>query len=947
MATMFGGVNDNSATQKLLNDLRSQIGQLKADQNRSTGDSGNAKGTDASGAKAAEQKKAAAALGWASTASPGFMSADDPFYIQVDAAMGDVYKAVNLVNAKRETLLKRVPGDPSHTARAEDIRELDGEIQTVTARITGIVTNLAELRRKVNSPAERFGVVDYNRGVATAKDDLMMLQVDQIAALIRKASRPVDPGTVVDGVETARIVEMSSFDYDGTTGDAVLRRYEELVARATALAAKVTLPQGYQETFEAAKANYKAAKAAAAAVLNAPGGNHLDYIRARMRFGNDVAALKEDIVRFADAFERQLKAALTFKGFCPGQPDAEKDLSRFITKDIPQLIASLLEAIDSASSLVASSTAALRKSVGAQGSAKITTELESLKTKLSDNKYAQESQEVIKNANLNRGNNGTYQSAVTKLQQLRRTEEELRKKILEIESKTKVVSKSIGSIPNSALYDQGIATIRAAALSYSKEVLEKSEKIKAKLECSRSESDEDNYKDLLDALMNRYTDSVYIHLLSSSVGKSLSEDASILATAGDGGVAGQTSLSYIYSSVNTSFATIRRGVFETHTSVADAVGKHATAWDSFNSDEAGVVYMFKVARIGTAALAAYVATKTFQKHYVFAMSRRSRTGPAYLPSGEPNPDASPPPDLKWFAGTFVLFDAIFNAILLLAAWFVLKLALGDKGQGVFYDLLFDTLIGMALTAASVLWICDIVQDKRYFEYRSAIPRAMRVVRQITTVVAAAHALVPYFFLVGPFNLLKRKRALGGASAGAGDGAGPGAGVDPATGVSLSIPDPGQAEDNAKAALRILRSVPENTGPKTTSPEAGRGDAEAAAAAAEAGKGKGKGEAEKAVAAEKSAEEKAAAAAEDKAVEEKAAAAEKADDKAVAPKSGQKTPLGIGVQARSREPEPPEKLLGSRPLPGAAKPPGPVPTPQAQGQGQAQGPGRGKPRGKGR
>jgi hypothetical protein len=919
---MFGGADGNK-TQKELNDLRSLLGQYRAEHNKALNYAG-VPYTGSPDAKASGSKNTTPVVAWSgSTTSPGFMSADEPFYIQVDAVMADVYKVMNLVNTKREALLKRIPGDPSYTALSEDIRSLDDEIQGVTARITAIVRDLAEARRKVNSPAERFSVVDYNRSVATSKDALMMLQLDDIASLVRRASRPVEAGTVADSVETARIVEMGSFDYDGTAGDAVLRRYEELVAQAADLAKKVSLPQGYRETFEAAKANYKAAKTAAVAVLNSPGGNHLDYIRARMRFGNDVSALKEDMVRFADAFERELKSALTFKGFCPGQPETEKELNRFVTKDIPQLIASLLEAVDSAGNLVASSTAALRKTVGAQGTAKITTELDNLKTKLTDIRYQLESQEVIKNANVNRGNNAAYQTAVAKIQKLRRDEEDLRKKITEVESKTKVVSKSIGSIPNTTLYDQGIASIRQAALSYSKEVLEKSEKIKAKLGCNRSESDEDNYKELLEALMNRYTDAVYIHLLSSSVGKSLSEDASILATAGDGGVAGQTSLSYIYSSVNSNFATIRRGISETHTSVAQSVGKHATAWDSFDKDEAGVIYLFKVARVGTAALAAFVATKTFQKQYIFAMSRRSQTGPAYLPSGEPNPDVTPPPDLKWFAGTFVLFESIFNVILLIAAWFVLKLALAENSQGVFYDMLFDTLIGMSLTAASVTWICDIVQDKKYFEYRSAIPRAMRVVRHITTVVAAAHALVPYFFLVGPFNLLKRKRALGGAGADKG--------VDPATGVSLTPPDPGQVEDTAKAALRILRTAPAPSGPRDS-----------------ASVDEAKAKADDAPAADKAAAaaEKAAAAA-----EKAAAAADKAagvgnktgaEDGAAEPKSREKTPLGIGIQARSRERDPPEKLLGSRPPPDAGKGQG-----QGQGQAQGQGQGRGKGRGKGR
>ena len=55
-------------------------------------------------------------------------------------------------------------------------------------------------------------------------------------------------------------------------------------------------------------------------------------------------------------------------------------------------------------------------------------------------------------------------------------------------------------------------------------------------------------------------------------------------------------------------------------------------------------------------------------------------------------------------------------------------------------------------------MADIVQDRRYFDYQLAAPRALRVMRQLCFTVSGVHAAVPYFYLSGPFYLHKQRTA---------------------------------------------------------------------------------------------------------------------------------------------------------------------------------------------
>jgi hypothetical protein len=64
--------------------------------------------------------------------------------------------------------------------------------------------------------------------------------------------------------------------------------------------------------------------------------------------------------------------------------------------------------------------------------------------------------------------------------------------------------------------------------------------------------------------------------------------------------------------------------------------------------------------------------------------------------------------------------------------------------------IIDTVIGDIMTMISVIPIANILQNARYFEYKLASPRALRVLVELTRYIAGLHAITPYFYLTGPF-----------------------------------------------------------------------------------------------------------------------------------------------------------------------------------------------------
>ena len=148
-----------------------------------------------------------------------------------------------------------------------------------------------------------------------------------------------------------------------------------------------------------------------------------------------------------------------------------------------------------------------------------------------------------------------------------------------------------------------------------------------------------------------------------------------------------------------------------------------------------LMYAFKLAKIGTAAAAAAAAEAAFTSYH-----RNKMRGAA--------PDAKAP-DLRFFALFFFVFDAIFTSLIVAVCWFAAQLAVDDH-MSVVKDVAIDMAVCTLVSSATLIWMADIVQDKKYFEYKASSPRALRVIKYLALVVSATHAIIPYYYMAGPF-----------------------------------------------------------------------------------------------------------------------------------------------------------------------------------------------------
>lgn len=146
------------------------------------------------------------------------------------------------------------------------------------------------------------------------------------------------------------------------------------------------------------------------------------------------------------------------------------------------------------------------------------------------------------------------------------------------------------------------------------------------------------------------------------------------------------------------------------------------------------LYALKAMRIATAYAASFVAARLFENAYVNAMATNKPVAP----------------DLKWLVVVYFIFIALFDGALVLMMWLLKRLELGDINPNIIKDFMVDTFVANALALASLMWMADVVQDRRYFDYQLTAPRAVRVMRQLCFAVSGVHALVPYFYFTGPF-----------------------------------------------------------------------------------------------------------------------------------------------------------------------------------------------------
>ena len=180
-----------------------------------------------------------------------------------------------------------------------------------------------------------------------------------------------------------------------------------------------------------------------------------------------------------------------------------------------------------------------------------------------------------------------------------------------------------------------------------------------------------------------------------------------------------------------------------HAEVVKAVTVKHTAVSALRSRDAMPLYVLKLMRVGTAYAASFVAARLFDTMYVNSV----------------NGGKTAVPDLKWMVVAYMSFLALFDGAFLAVLWMLRRFDLGGIRSGLVKDFVVDTFVADALAFSSLLWMADVVQDRRYFEYQLAAPRALRVMRQLCFTVSGVHAAVPYFYLSGPFYVHKQRGAV--------------------------------------------------------------------------------------------------------------------------------------------------------------------------------------------
>jgi hypothetical protein len=130
----------------------------------------------------------------------------------------------------------------------------------------------------------------------------------------------------------------------------------------------------------------------------------------------------------------------------------------------------------------------------------------------------------------------------------------------------------------------------------------------------------------------------------------------------------------------------------------------------FASKSVVMIYMLKSLRVAVAWLAFYLADTLFKDYYI-----KQKYGKKEIIV-----------DLRWYVVIYASFQFIFDIIALIVMYFVTLMVL-----------------------ASSIWVADIIQDKRYFMYKTSTTRATRVLKTIMFWLLVIHSITPYYYLTGP------------------------------------------------------------------------------------------------------------------------------------------------------------------------------------------------------
>ena len=180
------------------------------------------------------------------------------------------------------------------------------------------------------------------------------------------------------------------------------------------------------------------------------------------------------------------------------------------------------------------------------------------------------------------------------------------------------------------------------------------------------------------------------------------------------------------SEVQISLSVVHREILRAIDIKDDAWGKNKSAFL--------MIYLFKSLRVASSWLAFYLADKLFTEYY-----RKNKSAAA-------NPKTV---DLRWFVAIYASFQLAFDLIAMVVMYFVRRIDPDVVSGALILDYAFDSVMVTLLVLSSSVWVADIIQDKKYFSYRTNGKRAVRALRTIMVWLLILHSLAPYFYFAGP------------------------------------------------------------------------------------------------------------------------------------------------------------------------------------------------------
>ena len=193
-----------------------------------------------------------------------------------------------------------------------------------------------------------------------------------------------------------------------------------------------------------------------------------------------------------------------------------------------------------------------------------------------------------------------------------------------------------------------------------------------------------------------------------------------------------------YNAINAAI----RAVETVHRESARKITKPISFHTSVDQFDIGLMYALKMSRLGLLLAASYVASRVFENIYVERMSVKDPKMP----------------DLKWVVFAFMVTATVFDLVVLGVAYFVAKILPRSIDMRLIQDFAVDTLVAHTMAGISLFPLADVVQDRRYFDFQITASRALRLMRHLCFATAGFHALVPYFYLTGPFYMQHKKAA---------------------------------------------------------------------------------------------------------------------------------------------------------------------------------------------